>query len=630
MTGTADPLGRRLGACAVIAVLAFALLGVRVVQVQARDGDSYARRAVEQTLHRTDVPADRGSIFDRNGRDLALTVRRSTVYADPTLVRDPVGTAAVLAPVLGVDGPYLVRQLSDRRFRFRYLARTVSDDVQTAVRAAVRNHRLSGIGFMEEPDRSYPAGPLAAALLGRIGGDPPGSAVGIEGIYHDLLVGSPGRLEVEVDPGGKEIPGTRRVAIPARRGSDIVLTIDEDVQWQAEHALADQITATGARRGTAVVVDLADGDVLAMATVRSVGGRGSVAGPYERNVALTDLYEPGSTMKVVTLSWALEHGRVAPTTRFEVPDRYRVPGGDEPYEDAEPHPTTWWTTADIMRESSNVGTIKIAERMTNAEMGAGQRAFGLGRRTTIDWPGQSAGLLTDPDEYYATGRFSAAIGYGAAVSVAQMLGVFATVANGGVSRPLHLREATVDPDGRRTPAVVPAGRRVVSATTAAAMTTMMRRVVGAGTGACAAVPGYTVAGKTGTAKIAVDGEYTNRKVVSFIGFAPAERPRFAVAVVVDSPADPHLTGGTVAAPVWSEITRFALLRAGVAPNDPNDDQFAAAQRRAVGKGVRCEVPHGPALDAIIGARVAADPRATARSVATGRAASLGRVPSPSR
>ena len=626
MAGTADPLGRRLRACAAGVVVAFALLGVRVVQVQALNGDVYARRAVAQSLHRSDVPADRGSIFDRNGRDLALTVRRSTVYADPTYVLDPAGTAEALAPVLGVDRQFLLGQLSDRRFRFRYLARTVSDEAQTAVRAL----KLPGIGFVEEPDRSYPAGPLAASILGRVGGDPPASAVGIEGLYHDLLAGAPGRIEVEVDPGGKEIPGTRRVAIPARRGSDIVLTLDEDVQWQAEHSLVDQVTATGAAGGTAMVVDLRDGDVLAMASVRGVGGRGATAGPYDRNGALADLYEPGSTMKVVTLSWALQYGRVGPQTVFEVPDQYTVPGAEKPYQDAEPHATERWTTTDILRESSNVGTIKIAQRLTNAEMGAAQRAFGLGRRSAITWPGQSNGLLTDPDEYYATGRFSAAIGYGAAVSAAQMLGVFATVANGGVSRPLHLREATVDPDGRRTVDAVPEGNRVVSRDTARTMTTMLRRVVGAGTGACAAIPGYAVAGKTGTTKKQVDGVYTSRKIVSFIGYAPATRPRFATIVVVDSPADPHLTGGVVAAPVWSEIMRFVLTRAGVAPDDPADGQFAAARQRSAAKGVGCEVPHGPALERLLAARVPARPRVANRPAAAERPASLGRVPSPTR
>lgn len=628
MTETADLLGRRLRICAGLVVLVFGVLGLRVVQVQALNGDEYARRAVEQSLHRTEIPADRGSIFDRNGRDLALTVRRATVYADPTYVLDPAGTAARLAPVLGVDEDFLLGQLSDRRYRFRYLARTVSDEVHERVRAM----ELPGIGFTEEPARSYPAGPLAAALLGRIGGDPPASAVGIEGIFHDLLAGTPGRLEVELDPLGKEIPGTTREAVAARRGSDVVLTLDEELQWQAESSLADQVTATGARSGAAVVVDLADGDVLAMATAVRAGARGVPAGPYDRNLPLTDLYEPGSTMKVVTLAWALERGRITADTRFEVPYAYRVPGAEDAYEDAEEHATMNWSTTDILRESSNVGTIKIAERLSDAEMGTAQRAFGLGRRSAIEWPGQSDGLLTDPDDYYATGRFSAAIGYGAAVSATQMLGVFATVANDGVSRPLRLLRATVDPDGRRHDRDVVRGRRVVSAGTATTLTAMLRRVVGAGTGSCAAVPGYTVAGKTGTTKKQVDGEYTDRKVVSFIGFAPAERPRFATVVVVDAPADPHLTGGTVAAPVWSEIMRFALTRAGVAPTDPGEFQFDAARRRAADKGVNCEVPHGAALEELLAARArpAARSAAPQRTGTTGSAGSLGTVPSPSR
>jgi cell division protein FtsI (penicillin-binding protein 3) len=587
-----------------VVVIAFALIAARAAQLQLMSGDRYQRLTTAQTLKKVPIGAERGSIFDRNGRDLALSVRRSTIYADPTLVADPVGTAAKLAPVLGVDQDYLVKQLSLRPKRFAYLARTVADSVAVAV----NDMRLPGIGFMPEPERSYPSGALAGSLLGHVGTDGFGLD-GLEHVYEDQLSGSPGELVVEQDPSGRDIPNTERTSVAAQRGIDIVLTIDRDVQWEAEYALLDQIRATGAKGGMAAVVDVTTGDVLAMATVfgDTETEPARVAKPGERNGPITDLFAPGSTAKLITLSWALEHGKVTPDTMFDVKDYINV-GGVATFKDAEGHPEERWSTADILRESSNVGTIQIADLMRKEEIANAVRAFGFGKKTTIEWSGdQPNGLVIPTDEYYATGKAATAIGYGYSVTGMQMLNAFVTIANDGVSRSPHLLGSTVDGNGTRYPYAAPDGKRVVSTGTAQTMNRLMQGVVGNGTGACAAIPGYSVAGKTGTSKKLLDhGEYSDATMASFIGFAPAERPRYAAMVVVDHPAQQFEFGGAAAAPVWSELMHFTLTKNLVPQTDAADAQYTAAQAIAT---YPCQVPHGADLDAAIAERIAAQAEA---------------------
>jgi cell division protein FtsI (penicillin-binding protein 3) len=315
---------------------------------------------------------------------------------------------------------------------------------------------------------------------------------------------------------------------------------------------------------------------------------------------------------------------------FQVPYSIQVDPHVKAYVDAEPHYGTsdgieHWTTADILRESSNVGTIEIAQRMHNQELADGLRAFGLGTKTPIDWPYQPGGLLLDPSHYYATGKYSSAIGYGVAVTGMQMVDAFTTIANGGVTRPPRLLDATIDANGVRHPAPTPPGTRVVSANTASVMTNMLEGVVSNGTGACAAIPSYLVAGKTGTAKKALPtGGYTSAATMaSFIGFAPADHPRFAAIVVLD---ENNLSyGGEVAAPVFSEIMQFALQQYGVSPTDLSNTQYTAAQATARNAGNSCVVPHGSGLTAVEASRNA--PAAQQTAVAGTTADSLPPDPS---
>jgi cell division protein FtsI (penicillin-binding protein 3) len=595
---------RRLGVCAALLIVAFGALAARVGQLQIANGAKYKQLSVKLALHKIPLSAPRGSVFDRNGHDLAMSIEKTTVYADPTLVTDPRAEAATLAPMVGVSEPELFRALSEKGTatkprHFAYLAHTVDDSVATAVHAL----KLPGIGFMPESARSYPAGSVGAAIVGQVRSDGVGAA-GVEKQYDSLLTGKPGELLVEQDPMGHDIPDTQKTRVEAQRGTDVVLSIDESLQWQAEYSLLDQVKATGAKSGMAAVVDVTNGDVLAMATVYGATATNAahVAGPGDANLPLTKLFEPGSTNKLITLSWALEHGHVTPTTKFDVPYSKRVDQNVAPYYDAEPHYGTpdgieHWTTSDILRESSNVGTIMIAQRMRNQEVADGMRAFGLGKQTSIEWPYQPAGLLIPPSQYYATGKYSTAIGYGVAVTGMQMLDAFSTIANGGVTRPPHLLSATIDAKGVRHPAEVEAGAPVVSPNTASVMTKMLKGVVANGTGACAAIQNYDVAGKTGTAKtaLATGGYASAATMASFIGFAPANNPRFATLVALD---ENNLSyGGEVAAPVFAEITKFALQQYGISATDQANTQFGAAQATATAAGNSCTVPHGADLAA---------------------------------
>jgi cell division protein FtsI/penicillin-binding protein 2 len=576
-------------------IIVFGLLAARLAQLQVMSGDRYTRLAVAQTLHSVPISAERGSIFDRNGHDLALSIERPTVYADPTLVNDPAGEAAQLAPVLGADQTYLLKQLTAKPSHFAYLAHTVSD----ATAAAVKHLNLPGIGFTTEDARSYPADALAGSVLGNVGTDGNGLN-GIEYLYNAMLEGQPGVLQVDEDPDGHDIPNTAKTKVAAHRGTDLVLSIDEDLQWQAEQSLLDEVKATQAKGGMAAVVDVQTGDLLASATIEGATATtpAHVAAPSDHNAPLTDLFAPGSTTKLITLSTALEHGDVTPTTTFTVPYSIKVDPNVAPFYDAEWHTTQQWTTADILRQSSNVGTIEIAEHMKNQELADGVRAFGLGNKTSVPWPGQPNGLILPPSQYYSTGKYSTAIGYGAAVTGLQMLDAFTTIANGGTTRPPRLLDATIDANGVRHDAVATPGARVVSTNTAQLMTNMMEGVVSNGTGACAAIPGYPVAGKTGTSKTLDNtGQYSQSETMaSFIGFAPADHPRFAEIVVLNENNPTYQFGGASAAPVWSEIMQFALTQYGVAPTDPANTQYNAARAAAV---YNCAVPHGAQLAQVI-------------------------------
>lgn len=528
--------------------MAFSALVVRLVDLQILNAGSYAERGRAQRLRSIVLPAERGSIFDRNGVELALSVRRQTVWADPRLVADPADAAAKLAPVLGADQRALREKLAQAR-AFTYLARQVDD--QTAKR--VRDLAIGGVSLLGESKRFTPASSLAAGLLGDVDLDNVGLS-GLERQYEDVLIGKPGELIVERGPDGRTIAGGEQKITPSIRGGDLVLTLDRSLQFAVERALAKQMVANGAARATAIVMDPTNGEILAMANLRD-----TAEGPTASrdNWAVTAAFEPGSVNKVITIAGALEEGVLEPASVLDVPDKLKV--SIHTFSDHDPHPTERWTVADILTQSSNVGTIKIAQRLTQPKVKQYLARFGLGDLTGLGFPQETAGIMKR-GRWDGTDIGSIPIGQGVAVTALQMLQVFNTLANGGVLTEPRVVKATVDDDGQVTSAAAPDQRRVVSKRTADEMTAMMANVVAAGTGVNAQIASYTVAGKTGTARKpdVVNGGYEpGGYISSFAGFVPAESPRLSTIVVMDEPR-PIYYAGLVAAPVFAEINRYAL------------------------------------------------------------------------
>jgi cell division protein FtsI (penicillin-binding protein 3) len=343
---------------------------------------------------------------------------------------------------------------------------------------------------------------------------------------------------------------------PAERGSDLVLTIDESLQYEAERVLAEEVELAQAKGGMVIIADVRTGDVLAMATVEGATADAPAhpAYPSEHNRPLTDVFEPGSTAKVVTIAAAIEAGLVSPSTVLNVPGQIVVDG--EEYADVKSHPAAM-TVADIVRESSNVGTILIARSLGADRFDAALRSFGFGAPTGLDFPGEAPGILLPVEQYNATSLASMPVGSGIAVTAMQMLDVYLTIANDGVARAPRLVAATIDADGERHENPLGETRRVVSVETARVMQTMLAAVVSGGTGTKAQIVGYQVAGKTGTARKPPYDEPPYRYVASFAGFAPASSPRLAAIVVLDEPVN-NYSGGQVAAPVFARIMQYAL------------------------------------------------------------------------
>jgi cell division protein FtsI/penicillin-binding protein 2 len=533
-----------------VTVLAFAVIGVRLFQLQARDRTHLSSLGLDQRVHTVAIPAERGNIFDRNGRDLALSVPQTTVVADPRVIKDPVAYAAKLAPIVHVDQAALAARLSNPKSAFAYVARKVDDATVKQVRAL----DLVGISYQDESKRFYPNGSVAGPVVGFVGTDNNGLG-GMEYRYDKLLTGMPGSVQVERDPQGNDIPGGERQVTPAKRGQDLVLTLDSSLQWSTEQALLSGVTSMNARGGTAIIVDVQTGDILAMATV---DGASDTAPPHaadatESNRPVATVYEPGSTNKVITMAGAIQEGLVNPDTTFDdIGQSVNIGGTD--YTDVEDHSSTM-SVSDILAQSSNVGTIKVASLLGKQGLSHYIDAFGFGHSTDLGLPGEAPGITLPLSQYNDTSMGSIPIGYSVAVTPLQMLDVYTAIANHGMARPPRLVAATIDADGKRHDEALPAPHQVVSASTADAVTGMLKKVVTEGTGVKAQIPGYPVAGKTGTARKApYDTDETN---ASFAGFAPADNPRLAAIVVMDAPqGSPY--GADAAAPVFQQIMRFAL------------------------------------------------------------------------
>jgi cell division protein FtsI/penicillin-binding protein 2 len=548
---------RRIRLVLAVFAFAFAAMFLRAAWLQGVRAGSYTRLAEIQ--HRATVidPGGRGSIYDRTGVQLAIGRQATTVYANPRQIRDPKATATVISNALGLDPHAVELQLADRSHGFVYVARKA--DPKRA--ALLKQQGIVGLGFISEEQRIYPLGHVAAQVVGYAGTDNHGLA-GLELGLESKLSGKQGSETVVRDPAGRAIDVLNSKA--AHAGQDVTLTIDNRIQAQAEAVLRKTIDQWHAKAATAVVLDPRTGGILAMAVERGYDANRYPIVPrdWQRNRTVTDTYEPGSTFKVVTVSAVLSEGLVTPHTAFTLP--YSIHVADRIIKDAHPRGTERMTVDQILSHSSNVGTITLAEKLGSQRLSAWISRFGFGHKTGIDFPGETRGIVPPLANWSGSTIGTLPIGHGIAITPVQMAAAYSTVANGGVWLQPHLVER-VGTNGR--PAVV--ARRILRPHVAKQVLRMMKDVVIEGTGQQAQLPGYQVAGKTGTAaKPDPTGGYSKtRYVASFVGMVPATSPKLVVLVTVDEP-QAAIWGGVVAAPAFQQIAGFDLQYLEIPPDAP--------------------------------------------------------------
>jgi cell division protein FtsI (penicillin-binding protein 3) len=567
----ADPV-RRLRIAAALILALFVVIAGRLVELQVTDAPAYAAEGLALRLEEVELPAPRGAILDRNGEVLAKSIEARYVFADPGLVVDPVKTADLLSPRLGIPRSELLPKVRPHKrddgtaVRFEYLARGVPVGTGDAVSAL----KLAGIGVRRDESRIVPGHDLAANLIGFTGRDLNGLA-GLEASHDEVLRGVDGKRVFEIgQPDGDlsldhEIPGGYNTETPARPGSTLRLTIDRDLQFEVQRVLGLRMRQVRAITGSAVVLDVRTGEVLAQASYPFYDAANPFASrPADRGDAATGMtLDPGSVHKPIVIAACLEERLLdAGDSVLVAPSIWK---GDTKFTDTHPHSRpTRMTLPGILAWSSNVGTITVADRLGPDKLYRYQRAFGLGTATGVGLPGEAAGLVQPPANWSGSAHGSVPIGMGVSVTPVQMAAVYAAIANGGVWVQPHVIKDVVAADGRTTPGRATPTRRVISAENAAAVRTMLEAVVtlpGA-TGRSAAIDGYRVAGKTGTGKTVRDGRYVAGEVASFIGMAPADAPRYVVAVFAHTPGG---NGGAVAAPAFAEMMEFTLRHYRVAP-----------------------------------------------------------------
>ncbi|PZS11254.1 MAG: hypothetical protein DLM55_01980 [Acidimicrobiales bacterium] len=568
-----NPLRRMRFGLAVVIIL-FCLLGGKLIVLQISDGRAYAATAEEIRMARVSLFAPRGTITDRTGNPLAHSVPASAIYADPKHVSDPDKTAQILTTLLQVPEAELAAKLSRKTtdngtpLRFIYLARELDTEIGTQVQKMVESKELAGIGVLTEERRDVPSRDIASNVIGFTGRDGYGLA-GLESSYDDVLRGHDGSRAFEVGLRGQEIPAGYNREVPARPGANIELTLDRDLQYEAQRVLDQRLAQVNADSGSAVVMDANSGEIVAMASYPGYDASApATSQPNERrDVASSWMVEPGSIHKAITLSAALEEGVISADTALELPPT--IVKGGQTFRDTHTHTAGKITLSGILAKSSNIGTIMIADKLGADKLYAYQKKFGLGSKTNIGLAGESAGILQPPSRWSGPSYGGIPIGLGVGVTPLQMTAVYAAIANDGVSVVPKLIKRISDSNGhsRELPNSAAEGKRIISAETAQIMRQAMQAVVSKdGTAASAAVNGYSVAGKTGTGLYVVNNRYAPGDVTSFIGMVPAEKPRYVISVFAHVPSG---TGGAVAGPVFSSLASFALRLYGVPPtSDP--------------------------------------------------------------
>jgi len=542
---------RRIGLLFAGFLICFLAIAGRAFWLQGVQGAKLASEASYQQTEAVTVPGLRGSVLDRFGNPLAVSEDAKTIYATPYQVKDPPQTAAKLAAVLGLKPGEVLKSLSEES-GFAYVARKVG--LPDAARVA--RLELPGIGELPDSRRTYPQGDMAAQTIGAVGEGGEG-LTGLEAGEDSVLAGSDGERRTVNDALGEPI--RTETVQEARDGEDLRLTLDPAIQKKTEQVLGEVGETYAPKGATAIVMDPRSSQLLAVANWPPFDPADLAAASEEdlMNRATGFNYEPGSTFKAFTVSAALEEGTVTPSSGFTIPPSLQV--ADRTIEDAEEHGTEDLSVAEILAKSSNIGAVEIGLQLGASRFSKWIDRFGFGRPTGVQFPGEEEGIVPKLDEYSGSTMGNLPMGQGLSVTPMQMIAGYAAIANGGTLRPPQLVERIGDEAVRE-----PRGRRVVSPAVAEEVRTMLEGVLEAGgTASSVSVPGYTLAGKTGTAQVAENGAYSETKyVASFIGFAPAQNPHLLVAVIVDQPQG-EIYGASVAAPAFGKIAAFALPYLGV-------------------------------------------------------------------
>jgi cell division protein FtsI (penicillin-binding protein 3) len=579
----------------ILAVFMF-VFGLRLVQVQALQAGSYRERAVNEMEKVKTLQAPRGDITDINGVPFARSVAATSIVVDQTQITDPAKVAAFVAPILGMKVSEVQESLTGTR-KWSMVARNAKPATWLKLTSAIDQYNTQFkamsperiIGFFPERSyvREYPSGSLIASLIGFVNHDGVG-ATGLESSMNSTIKGIEGKYSY-ANGYRAEIPGSQSEIIPAQSGTSVRLTVDRDIQWVASKAIADAVKSSRALSGTVIVMDPKTGHILAHATAPTFDPNDTtkVSLVAMRNPSVLDVYEPGSTGKVMTIAAAMEEKKITPTTVLTVPDKLKR--SVKVFSDHDPHPNLRLTTSGILAVSSNTGSIKIGEMISNDKLYDYLTKFGIGSKTGSGLPGESRGILPKVADWSGTTAPTVAFGQGYSVTAMQATSVFATIANDGVRVSPTVIAGTSDSSGNYTPSATRENIRVISPETAANLRLMMESVVSAnGTAPSAAIPGYRVAGKTGTAQRIDDtcGCYRGY-TASFIGFAPADKPAYVISVTIQDPKGLHW-GGYLGGPVFKKVMSFVLQSKGIAPTGAVVDAFPLTEKQLVAERKQLE------------------------------------------
>ena len=582
------------GLVLILAVVMF-MFGLRLVQVQALQAGNYRELAVNEMEKVRTLQAPRGDITDINGVPFARSVAAMSIVVDQTQITDPAKVAAFVAPILNMKVQEVQAAVTGTR-KWNMVARNAKPATWLKLSDALDqyNSRFKAmspdriIGFFPERSyvREYPSGNLIASLIGFVNHDGIG-ATGLESSMNSKIKGIDGKYSY-ANGYKAEIPGSQSEIIPAQSGTSIRLTVDRDIQWVASKAIAEVVKSSRALSGTVIVMDPKTGHILAHATAPTFDPNDTtkVSLVAMRNPSVLDVYEPGSTGKVMTIAAAMEEKKITPETVLTVP--YKLKRSIKVFKDHEPHPTQRLTTAGVLAVSSNTGSIKIGEMISNDKLYDYLTKFGIGSKTGSGLPGESRGILPKVADWSGTTAPTMAFGQGYSLTAMQATSVFATIANDGLRVSPTVIAGTSDSSGNYTPSATRESVRVISPETASQMRLMMESVVSAnGTAPSAAIPGYRVAGKTGTAQRIDDtcGCYRGY-TASFIGFAPADKPAYVISVTIQDPKGLHW-GGYLGGPVFKKVMSFVLQSKGIAPTGtvvdplPLNEKALLAERKLI-------------------------------------------------